>query len=174
MTVEWRKTSRSPMQLFLPCVGNRAPCRIWRFLMTLLVLRFITRSSFPESFVECSRLKRTFSCSTVGADIFHWYKNFYTEAIISAIRDDLLLDRSNMMGTRSHMWDHNDMAQKWMTPCRVLGGTCEPPQYGSMIDANQWVHLVGSEWYVGNTKESQAGFWNKQGEAYVCQVLEEW
>jgi hypothetical protein len=32
----------------------------------------------------------------------------------------LLLDNSNKMGIRSRVWDHNDMAQKWMTPSRVV------------------------------------------------------
>jgi hypothetical protein len=34
--------------------------------------------------------------------------------------DDILLDGSNKMGTRSHRWSHNDMALMWIDPCRVL------------------------------------------------------
>jgi hypothetical protein len=45
---------------------------------------------------------------------------FKTAMIFGMSGGDLLLDKSNKMGTRSHMWDHNDMAQKWTTPSRVV------------------------------------------------------
>jgi D-alanyl-D-alanine carboxypeptidase len=40
-------------------------------------------------------------------------------AIIGAIRDNILLDRSNRMGTQSRVWDQGDVTQRWMTPSRV-------------------------------------------------------
>jgi hypothetical protein len=89
--VERRKTSRSPMQLFFLCVDNIAPCRIRFCFMTLLVLSFITRSSWSNNSSGFSEWKRTFSNSNVKDDIPHQGKNFQTKSIIGAIEDDILL-----------------------------------------------------------------------------------
>jgi hypothetical protein len=70
--------------------------------MTLLVLHFITRSSWPNSIIG-SKWKRTFSSSKVKDGIPHMGKNFQTEAIIGVMEDDILLDRLNRMGTRSRV-----------------------------------------------------------------------
>jgi hypothetical protein len=66
------------------------------------------------------------------------------------------------MGTRSHVWDQCDMGKKWTD---TIGGALDnrPQCYGSMIDTNQGVHLVGSERYASTTQESQAGIWINKG-----------
>jgi hypothetical protein len=78
----------------------------------------------------------------------HWCEqlalvwDFKTEMHFDMSGGDILFDKSRVMGTWSRMWDHNDMAQKWTTPSRVLDrlsqckstiraewlqeGTCEP------------------------------------------------
>jgi hypothetical protein len=100
----WKKeTSRFPMQLFLPCMSDIAPCRIRLCFMTLLVLCSITRSSWSINSIGYSEWKRTFSNSN--------------------IEDDILLD--NRTGQI-----HKDMGEimtSWLesgpTPCRVLAWT---------------------------------------------------
>jgi hypothetical protein len=66
--------------------------------MAPLVLRFIPRSSWPNS-IGCSELKRTFSSSKVKDDIHHLGKNFQTEMIIGVMEDDIVLDRLKMLCT---------------------------------------------------------------------------
>jgi hypothetical protein len=58
--------------------------------MTLIVLLFITRSSWPNP-IGCSEWIRTFSSSNVKDNIPHLGKNFKSEAIIGVIEDDILL-----------------------------------------------------------------------------------
>jgi hypothetical protein len=91
-TIERRKTSRSPMPLFLSCLGDIAPCWIELCFMTPLVLRFITRSPWSHNSSGYSEWKRTFSNSNIKDDIAHQGKNFQTESILGAIKDDILLD----------------------------------------------------------------------------------
>jgi hypothetical protein len=105
-------------------MGNMTPCRIGLCFMTLLVLRFITPSSWSNS-IACSEWKRTLSNSNVQDDIPYWGKNFQTESILDAIGDDILLD--NRTG-----WMHagtDEIMTTWLegrpTPYRVL-------------DRNQW------------------------------------
>jgi hypothetical protein len=88
----------------------------------------------PLFWIGCLGWKRTFSDSNTKDDIAHWGKKFQADSIISAIGDDILLD--NRSG-----WIHD--------------------KYGSMINANQGVHLVGSERYVSATYESPAEIQNK-------------
>jgi hypothetical protein len=101
-------------------VGHIAPCRIGLCFITLLVLRFITRSSWPSNSSGFSKWKRTFSNSNVKANIPHRGKNFQTESILDMIGYDILLDNR----TR---WIHegtSEIMTTWLesgpTPCRVL------------------------------------------------------
>jgi hypothetical protein len=80
------------MPLFLSCVGEIAPCRIELCFLTLLVLHFLTQSSWSSNSSRYSEWKRTFSNSNVEDDIAHWGKNFQTELILGTIKDDMLLD----------------------------------------------------------------------------------
>jgi hypothetical protein len=115
-----RRTSRSLMPLFLPCVGDIAPCSIGLCFMTILVLCFITRSSWFINSIRCSEWKRTFSNYNIQDDIDHRGKNFQTELILGTIKDDILLD--NWTG-----WIHEGTCEIMMTwlesgpmPCRLL------------------------------------------------------
>jgi hypothetical protein len=63
-----KKTFQSPMQLFLSCVDDISPCRIRLCFMTVLVSRFITRSSWSSNSSGCSEWKRTFSYPNVKGD----------------------------------------------------------------------------------------------------------
>jgi hypothetical protein len=119
-TVGRRISSRSFMPLFLLCMGDIAPYRIRLYFMILLVLSFMTRSSWSSNLSECSERKRTFSNSNVKDKIPNWGKSFQTESIIGAIEDDILLD--NQIG-----WVHEHTIEIMMTllesgptPCRVL------------------------------------------------------
>jgi hypothetical protein len=58
-TIQRRRTSWSLMLLFLPCVGDIAPCRIRLCFITLLVLRFINRSSWSSNLSGCSKWNTT-------------------------------------------------------------------------------------------------------------------
>jgi hypothetical protein len=61
--------------------------------MTLLVLCFITRSSWFSDSSGCSERKKEFlSNSNVEDNIPYWGMNFQTESIVDAIGDDILLD----------------------------------------------------------------------------------
>jgi hypothetical protein len=71
----------------LPCLGDIAPCRIRLGFMTLLVLRFITLSSWSSISSGCSEWKRTFSSSNVKD-----FLKFQSGSIIGAIKDKILLD----------------------------------------------------------------------------------
>jgi hypothetical protein len=90
--VERRGTSRSPMPLFLSCVGDIAQCSIGLCFITLIVLHFITRSSWSSNLSGCSEWKGTSSNSNVKDYIPHWGKDFQTKSILVMIRDDVLLD----------------------------------------------------------------------------------
>jgi hypothetical protein len=79
------------MPLFLTCVDDIAPCRIGLCFMTLLVLGFITRSSWSSDSSGCSKWKTTFSNSNIKDDITHRGKNIQTKSIIGTIEDDILL-----------------------------------------------------------------------------------
>jgi hypothetical protein len=93
ITVGSRNTSRSPMPLFLLCMGDIVPCRIGLCFMTLLVLCFITRSSWFSDSSGCSERKKEFlSNSNVEDNIPYWGTNFQTGSIIDVIGDDILLD----------------------------------------------------------------------------------
>jgi hypothetical protein len=55
--------------------GGKAPCRIWWFLMTIPGLRFVMRSSCPDSFIKCSRSKITsWSSDVEGGHLPSEYK----------------------------------------------------------------------------------------------------
>jgi hypothetical protein len=90
-TVERRKTPWSLMPLFPLCVGDIAPYRIGLFFMTLLVWRFVTRSSWSINSIRHSKQKRSFSNSNIKDGIFHRGKNFQTELILGVIGDDIIL-----------------------------------------------------------------------------------
>jgi hypothetical protein len=124
-TIERRRTSQSSMSLFLPCVSGIAPCQIRLCFMMLLWLCFITRSSWSSNSSRSSEWKRTFSNSNNKDDIGHRGKNFQTESILDAIRDDILLDNR----TRQIHEDTCEIMMTWLKsgprPCGVL-------------DPNQW------------------------------------
>jgi hypothetical protein len=113
----WKKeTSQFPMQLFLSCMSDITPCRLRLWFMTLLVLCYITRSSWSINSIGCSKWKRTFSNSNIKDDIAHRGNNFQIESI----GDDILLD--NRTG-----WIYegtSNIMTTWLksgpTPCRVL------------------------------------------------------
>jgi hypothetical protein len=75
------------MPLFLSCMSDIAPRKIRLWFMTLLVLGFITLSSWSSDSSGCSEWKRTFSSSNVKD-----FLKFQTGSIIDAIQDDILLD----------------------------------------------------------------------------------
>jgi hypothetical protein len=104
--VEKEETSWSPMQPFLPCMSDIAPCRIGLCFMTLLVLCSNTRCSWSINLIECSEWKRTFLNSNVKDDNPNWGKNFQSESIIDVI-DILLDDRSG--------WIHEDVGEIILT-----------------------------------------------------------
>jgi hypothetical protein len=117
---ERRKTSQSLMQLSLRCIGDISPCRIGPCFKTLVVVCFITWSSWSSDLSGCSEWKRTFSNLNVKDNITHWGKNFQTESILGAIRDDILLNNQTQ-------WVHEGMGEIMMTwlkigltPSRVL------------------------------------------------------
>jgi hypothetical protein len=74
--------------------------------MTMLVLHFITQSSWSNNWSGCSKCKGTFSNSNVKDNIPQQDKNFQTESIIGTIRDDILLD--NKTG-----WIHEVMVRSY-------------------------------------------------------------
>jgi hypothetical protein len=86
VTIERRRISQSSMPLFLPHMDDIAPCRIRLCFMTLLVLGFITRSSWSSDSSGCSKWKWTFSSSNVQD-----FLKFQIGSIIGAIEDDILL-----------------------------------------------------------------------------------
>jgi hypothetical protein len=84
--------------------------------MTLLVLRFITRSSWSKNSSECfERKKRTSSNSIVKGNFPNRGENFQTESIIGTIEDDILLD--GRIG-----WIHEVMGKVILTWHRDLLG----------------------------------------------------
>jgi hypothetical protein len=103
----WKgKTYRSLRQLFYLYAGDRAP---WSDHVALIVnpLCLIVSSDALEGEglyqdpCWCWQLP------------FVW--GFKIKMIFGMSGDDIFLDRSNMMDTRSHVWDHGDMNQKWTT-----------------------------------------------------------
>jgi hypothetical protein len=140
-TVGRRRTSQSLMQPFPSTRDGRAPCRFRLCFMTLLVLCFITRSSWSSNSSGCSEQKRNFSGSNVKDDITHRGKNFQTELIIGLIKDDTLLDDGTgwiheVTGEIILTWHRKEqhscvLGQPWLltsairTPGRIQEGTHE-------------------------------------------------
>jgi hypothetical protein len=93
--------------------GGATPCRIRLPFMTVLVLRFITRSFWSCNSSERSEWKRIFSNRNVKDDIPHWGKNIQTESSIGAIGDDILWD--NRIG-----WMHEIVGEIILTWHRKL------------------------------------------------------
>jgi hypothetical protein len=119
-TIGRRRTSQSLLQLFLPCVSVISPCRIRLCFTTLLIVRFITWSSWSSNSSRCSEWKWTFSNANIENDITHRGKKFQTESILGAIEDDILLD--NRTGQIHE--GTSEIMTTWLkcgpTPCRVL------------------------------------------------------
>jgi hypothetical protein len=154
-TVERRKTFRSPMQLFLPCVGDIATCRSGWCFVTLLVLCFITQSwscnssgysewkehsqvpksrTTPSIGVRTSKLNQTLAQSKM---IFSWMVGLdgYTKSRA----------RSKWHGSKvDRVWNQWYMSTNTANGWALVG----PSWYGSKRDADQGVHLIGSERYA--------------------------
>jgi hypothetical protein len=81
------------MSLLLLRVGDIASCRIVLCFITLLGLRFITRSSWSSDSNGClERKKGILSHSNVEDNIPYWGMNFQTKLIIGVIKDGTFLD----------------------------------------------------------------------------------
>jgi hypothetical protein len=134
--VERRGTSRSPMSLFLSCVGDIAHCSIGLCFITLIVLHFITRSSWSSNLSGCSEWKGTSSNSNVKDYIPHWVRT-------SKLNQSLLWLETMFSWTIEHdgytklWWGHTDVAQKRTTLSWVLD---RPWWFMSAIRASGRIH----------------------------------
>jgi hypothetical protein len=157
------------MSLFLPCVGDIVPCRMRLYFMTLLVLHFITWSSWSHNSSGCSKWKRTLS-----DDIPQWDKNLQTD--LSSAWSEIVfsgaIEKSGCTKLRVRPYWHGveikqpylaywvNLDDSWVPSGHQVGykkALMKPQWYDSMMDMNQGVHLVESEWYASTTQEGQTG-----------------
>jgi hypothetical protein len=104
-----KDAAREEKRILGPLVGGKLlhlPCNfshhasVTEHIVDFDHVAFITRPSLSNNFIGYFGWRRTFSSSNVEADTFHWVRTSKLKRSPVAIEDDILLDKSNMMGTR--------------------------------------------------------------------------
>jgi hypothetical protein len=179
-TIEWRKTSRSPMPLFLSCVGGIAPCRIRLCFMTLLCCASLlglldpSTQSDAQNGKELSQIPTSRMTSPIGVRTFKLNQSL----VQSKMTFSWITEHDRYMNAWVRSWRHGLKADRHhvgyllkICDTWVLIGQngykkalVKPQRYGSMIDVKQWAHLVRSGWFLALLKKAKQGFKTNNGD----------